>query len=693
MHYLFRITASCIALSAPLAAIAGPSEMTFDEARHLVARTGFGAAPDEIAPYVGMSYQAAVDAILDGIQTTPTTPMPVWVDAWAYPQDQIWALGQTETDLYYTLRYAEFEELQGWWLREMVETPSPLTEKLVLFWHDHFATGAESHERPQWVARQNRMFRTHAAGNFADLATGILGDPGMLVYLTNTENDASAPNENLAREFMELFTLGEGRGYDESDVTEMARALTGQTVNTEAAGQVIFDPEAHDHGPKTILGQSGRFAADDLPGIVMQDPAFGPYIVEKLWRVFISDQPDREEVARLTDLWRAADWEITPLLRAMFLSDHFWAADNRGTLVKNPVDLMVGGIRTFGIPIERMGDLNWAVSDLGQELFLPPNVGGWPEGIGWINDATATARATMLTHMLGYDPGDADHVRDGMMMQASAATPAHLAGSPDDLAIGQVFVTGANVWGEGSGDLTLTLFDVQHGGQHWRSLTFHLEVHDLSAFEIALQISDCASFCFTGWPHEADAYGWIWFEGEDLAQGAPRWLSAQDNALLASVIGHLPEMIRQTDTQRIWSPQARRAGYLKIEDAIKGANWLNDQLGDTFGAAKGKLILAQVPPATVGLAGLDAGRMGEDAIDGYLSDRSDTQDGATPRFTYADPAAWLAAIPANGFDSAKAEQTLLALPLPTEGQRAERFATDPAALIRTIVLSPYYQLN
>ena len=690
MRKLIRSTTALLTLLSPLTLWAGPDAMTHDEARHLIARTGFGAAPDEVAALIGLSYAEGVDQILAGVQTQPSTPMPAWADAWFYPHDQIWALGDNATDLFFANRYLDLGQLQNWWLGEMIQTPSPLTEKLTLFWHDHFATSADAHESPQWAAQQNQLFRTHAAGNFADLATAILQDPAMLVFLTNTENHRAAPNENFAREFMELFTLGEGRGYTEADVVEAARALTGHTVNDFGAGEYVFDPDSHDAGTKTILGQTGQHNADDLARITLNDPNFGPFVVERLWRAFVSHQPDPDEVARLTALWRAADWELQPLLRAMFLSDAFWDHNNRGTLVKSPVDLLVGSLRTFGVTMPYLNDLNWAVGELGQELFLPPNVGGWPEGTDWINDATASGRATMLTYFLGYDP-DVAADDPAMMMQQTppVAMPATDAG---DLSIGQVFLLQADK-GNGGGKLTLTLFDVGFRGHHWRSVSFVAEVRDAADFEIALHVSDCAPTCFADWPYpQEDVFGWIWFDSDSIANDDIDWMSSADKALVASMMGHLPKIVQATEGQRLWTQ--RRGGTLTQEEAYTGATWLAAFADRTLGAPDGGLHIAPYPPASVGLGGINTAGMTEDDAERYIEEREEAQNtGATPPVQYADADAWLRAIPEGGFDSLRAEAALLALPLPAEGNRMERDASDPEALIRHIVLSPFYQLN
>ncbi|MEO1638907.1 MAG: DUF1800 domain-containing protein [Pseudomonadota bacterium] len=693
MKRLLASSAATIAICAALPAVAGPDAMTSEEARHLISRTGFGASPDEIAAMTGLSYQAAVDQIIAGIVTEPSRPMPAWVDAWAYPYDQIWTLNETASDLFFNNRWMEGEQLQQWWLAEMVETPSPLTEKLTLFWHDHFATNALEHENPQWAAQQNRFFRANAAGNFADLAEGILKDPAMLVYLTNTENAKEAPNENLAREYMELFTLGEGRGYTEEDVVAAARALTGFTINDFGAGNFVFDEEMHDFRRKTILGKTGRFDGEDLPTIVMQNENFGPYIVEKLWKTFVSDQPDPTEVTRLTTIWREADWELQPLLRAMFRTDAFWAAENRATIVKSPVELMVGSVRTFGIDVPNAGHLAWAVGDLGQQLFFPPNVGGWPGGTDWINNATASGRATMLTYMLDYDPEPLENDGSMMMMQAGGAATAP---TESDFHVGQVFTLEADRREDDRGVVTLTLFDVRFQDHHWRSVSFVADVGGPEDFEIAMQVSDCAPDCFADWPlAEEDPYGWIWFDSEQIAEGDIDWMRPMDRDLVGAIMGHLPDLLQSTRDQRVWRSEPWDDGERLTErEVLTGTVWLASFAATHFGPPVADLTLSPHPPASVGLGGIDARGLSEEEVDEMYEMLEEANlFGTAPPVTYDSAEDWLAALPDGGFDSLRAEAALLATSLPAEGRRMEKVATDPEALIRAIVLSPYYQLN
>ena len=171
---------SAVAIAAASSAIAGPDSMTFAEARHFLARTGFDPAPHEATALIGRSYESAVEAALDGISARPVLPMPEWTTDWLYPSEQVWALGNSATDVFFMMRWQEIEELSAWWLAEMAATPSPLTERLVLFWSDHFANSFEDHENSQWMARQSVFLRKHAAGDFRELLHGRLFDPAIL---------------------------------------------------------------------------------------------------------------------------------------------------------------------------------------------------------------------------------------------------------------------------------------------------------------------------------------------------------------------------------------------------------------------------------------------------------------------------------------------------------------------------------
>ncbi|MEE8296661.1 MAG: DUF1800 family protein, partial [Hyphomicrobium sp.] len=206
------------------------------------------------------------------------------------------------------------------------------------------------------------------------------------------------PNENFAREVMELFTLGEGN-YTERDIKEAARAFTGWMVERRS-GQFHFNPRRHDPGSKTFIGQTGRFDGDDILDIILEQPQVAIFVSEKLWREFVSDDPDPQEIARLVRIFRTADYAIKPLLQALLMSPSFRAAENHGTLIKSPVDLIVGTVHVLGIPVHDARLLARAGRYLGQDIFDPPNVKGWPSGTAWITSSTLLARQRFLERIM-----------------------------------------------------------------------------------------------------------------------------------------------------------------------------------------------------------------------------------------------------------------------------------------------------
>ncbi|SLN20548.1 DUF1800 domain-containing protein [Pseudooctadecabacter jejudonensis] len=686
------VLASLLTVSAlmPLPALAGPQAMTAAEARHLLARTGFGAAPHEITAFTGLSYAEGVARIMGDLRTTAATPLPAWADDWAYPYDAIYALGDTATDLFYANRYVELETLQAWWLAEMVATPSPLTEKLTLFWADHFANSFEVHENPQWMARQNAYLRAHAAGDFAAMAQGMLLDPAMLDYLSNTTNTADAPNEDLAREFLELFMLGEGRGYTQGDVRAAARALTGYTVSEEGAPVFMFDAAAHDSGMKTLFGQTGRYDADDLVTLTLEHPAFGPYVVEKMWRLFVSDQPDAAVVADLAEVWRAADWQIAPLVEALLMSDAFWDASNRGRLVKSPVDLMVGTVRTLGLEMADGRVMGWMTGELGQALFMPPNVGGWPEGVGWINDATAAGRATTLTYLM-WDAAETQAA--DMRMPPPQAPVSQTDLGPEDLRVGQVFATYFEPRAQQEGAAgSLVLYDVSFGGQTWRSLPLWFDYDAAEDWAAAyIHTGDCAPTCFVSLPRDPEDPHFIALEPWDGIVDYWDGDTAADRALAAAIAGHFPALIASTADQRVYRQSDEGDAPADLSAVLQGAEVFAELGAEAYGRTGGVYVSALSHARVLGLAGY---RQGEADVDAMIEGvEAAARRPIAPPVTYATGRDWINALPGAGLESARVAQALLAVARPAQGLRDELIVGEPEALIRTLILLPEYQVN
>jgi uncharacterized protein (DUF1800 family) len=372
--------------------------LEFEEARHLLARTSFGGTPADVEALLPLTHEAAVDRLLSGVHQQPRTAPPAWVDEPAPTPLQRRTMSDEERKAFREQVREHGLALKGWWYHEMLSTDSPLTERMTLFWHNHFTSGLQKVQWPALLYQQNLLLRQHAVGNLRLFLHAIAKDPAMILYLDSQTNRQGVPNENFARELLELFTLGEGH-YSEQDIKEAARAFTGWEVERRT-GRFHYNASRHDDGPKTFLGRSGAFDGDAILDILLTQSRLAVHLTEKLWRVFISDTPDGAEVQRLAALFRQHDYDLKPLLKALFMSSHFRAASNRGTMIKSPVELIVGTLRLFHVPIRDPVLLVRAGRQLGQDLLEPPNVKGWPGGKAWITASTLLARQQFLQRVL-----------------------------------------------------------------------------------------------------------------------------------------------------------------------------------------------------------------------------------------------------------------------------------------------------
>ncbi len=373
--------------------------LDMDAARHLLFRTGFGAPPDAIAQLAPLNQKDAVRRLLDGAIVAAQTPVPEFLNRprpdWsAYYKLQ----DQKLKDVYNRERDAEIAQLKAWWFTEMIGTPSPLTEHMVLFWHNHFTSSMDKVRAPDLLYRQNILFRRHATGSFRELLHAVAHDPAMIKYLDTIANKLNGPNENFARELLELFTLGEGH-YSEREIKEVARAFSGWQID-ERTGDYRFNGGSHDYGMLNLFGETGQFNGDKVLDIILEQPAAATFITTKMWREFVSPDPDKAEVARLAEVFRKSDYNIRALLEAMLTSPAFTAAANRGVLIKSPVELMVGAIRTFGIPVADTRPLVDYGRRMRQDIFNPPNVRGWLGGTDWISTYTLLERRDVVARLL-----------------------------------------------------------------------------------------------------------------------------------------------------------------------------------------------------------------------------------------------------------------------------------------------------
>lgn len=373
------------------------AQMGEADARHFLERTGFGAPPAQVKIFAKLSREAAVDRLLNA-PFHPVFPPPVleYVRP-AAGKD----LSEQERKVFVRSQMEQGIALRGWWINEMLRANSPgdaLRERMTLFWHNHFVSSQQKVKSLKLMLDQNLLLRQYALGNFGVLLHKVSKDPAMILYLDGASNRKGSPNENFAREVMELFTLGEGH-YSEQDIKEAARAFTGWSLDRQDGG-FLWRPMLHDEGEKQILGRKGAFDGDQVLDILLSQPRAAEYVTSKLWREFVSPEPDAAEVRRIAADFRSSGYESIAALRSLLLNKHFWAQENRGALVKSPVDLLVGTMRTLEVQLGDTQIVVHGLRQLGQDLFSPPNVKGWPGGEAWINSNTLLIRKQFLERLL-----------------------------------------------------------------------------------------------------------------------------------------------------------------------------------------------------------------------------------------------------------------------------------------------------
>jgi uncharacterized protein (DUF1800 family) len=439
---------AALALLVPLAA---PAAMGVDDARHLLNRAGFGASPSEIAEYARLARPEAVDRLLAATRQSAVTAPPDGVREPITPPRVLRSASQDVRKAFQAQEIRRGFDLRTWWIGEMLATPSPLTERMTLFWHNHFVSSQQKVRYSRLMFEQNALLRRHATGSFGVLLHAIAKDPAMIVYLDSASNRKGKPNENFAREVMELFTLGEGR-YTEDDVREAARAFTGWSLDLDDA-RFVFRKMLHDDGPKTVLGRTGNFDGDAVLDVLLAQPATAEFVVAKLWREFVSLEPDPREVTRIGTRFRGAGYDIKVALRELVLAPAFWAPENRGALIKSPVDLVVGTMRALDFQVGDPLPLALVTAGLGQNLFSPPNVKGWPGGEAWINSSTLLARKQFAERIFRADE-----------MPRMAPAGVSRRGAAADLARAPGF---GRMGEEGRERFVRALYEIQFDPQRW----------------------------------------------------------------------------------------------------------------------------------------------------------------------------------------------------------------------------------
>ena len=282
-----------------------------------------------------------------------------------------------------------------WWLDRMLRTKHPLVEKMTLFWHGHFATSARKVPVPL-MAQQIDLFRAQALGNFRQLLIAVSRDPAMLVWLDNRYNYKAHPNENYAREVMELFTLGLGN-YSERDVKEAARAFTGWTLGKNFA--FIYRPQLHDSGIKTVLGHTGSWDGEDVINLMVSQPASTQFMAHKLLEFFVYSDPEPELIDATANVYALAGYDIAKTVGTLLRSNVFDSQRAYRAIPKSPIEFAMGVLRYIGAP-QVPANLPYHLSRMGQDLLAPPSVKGWDGGPAWINTATLLARFNFVNSLL-----------------------------------------------------------------------------------------------------------------------------------------------------------------------------------------------------------------------------------------------------------------------------------------------------
>lgn len=363
------------------------AEMPWDKkrAQHLLRRMGYGIALEDIGNALANPPGAVVDFLID--QALNLAP----------PDEPDWANWNTAD--YEDFGVESFQQMFEWntiWLQRMMA--HGFREKLALFWHNHFVTDFESYSCPSYMYQYTSLLREHALGNFKAFTEAIGKTPAMLVYLNGVQNNRFSPNENYARELYELFTLGLDNGYTQMDITETARALTGWNGFNGPPFCVPIDyvPFLHDPGNKTIFGQTGPWNYEDVHNILFTQRAdeIATHICTKIYRAFVHPVPDEAIVAGLAQTFKDSDFELMPVFRQLFKSEHFFDAYNMHTLIKSPIELFLTFLKEGGQPYtEQMLQFAGFLSgDLGQRLLSPIDVKGWPGDRTWIDTSSLTGR-------------------------------------------------------------------------------------------------------------------------------------------------------------------------------------------------------------------------------------------------------------------------------------------------------------
>jgi uncharacterized protein (DUF1800 family) len=363
--------------------------------QHLFLRAGFGETPANISRL----QNAALGSIVDELFASSKQYKDI--DYLPYPlkeNEEEKGVGAFKFVKMILKSKQDMEELNTEWMFKMAYTKAVLREKMTFFWHNHFATSTPF---AYLMQVQNNMLRSHALGKFGDMLHAVAKDPAMILYLNNQQNKKGHPNENFAREVMELFTLGVGH-YTEHDIKEAARAFTGWTVN--AKGEFEFHAKQHDDGEKEFLGRKGNFGGEDVLNILLEQKQTATYIVTKIYREFVNPVVDEKQVAEMAEGYFASGYNTEVLMRTILISDWFYADENIGAKIASPVELLVRYKKLLALEFKKPKTQLEVQKALGQVLFFPPNVSGWKGNTNWIDSASLLLRLSIPQYIVNGTP-------------------------------------------------------------------------------------------------------------------------------------------------------------------------------------------------------------------------------------------------------------------------------------------------
>ena len=401
-----------------------------EKGAHLLRRFGLGASEAELDYYLKDGLNGAIDMLLDYDRVDEGFE----VDVESYRNQN----GQLQPQV-----------VGLWWTLRLVATQRPLQEKMTVFWHDHFATSASKVQSGPTIHQHNEVLRANAVGNFRTFLTEISKDAAMLFWLDNQFNVAGKPNENFAREVMELFTLGVDNGYTEQDVREAARAFTGWSVGRIGTGPrpkqgYVFRPRLHDRGDKTVFGLTGPFTGEQVIDILCDMPETCEYITKKVWEWFAYPNPEPAMISRMARRFQSDGMSIKTLLKEVMKSSEFYSPKAERAIFKSPVDFTIPTMRQLGVgrvvqdaiaaapenvrartaPIQVAYQ---SMRNMGMQLLYPPDVAGWETGASWITSATMMERINWGNKLFGQGRGGAQIRFQSYPVFASDPTPQGLA--------------------------------------------------------------------------------------------------------------------------------------------------------------------------------------------------------------------------------------------------------------------------